>query len=174
MKELWRGTYLRAMQDGHWEYVDRHKGRFAAAILAITENAEIVLVEQFRIPIQSSLWELPAGLVGDEEEISNEGAQSAAERELWEETGYRARRWQHLGQVAVSPGMVSELTDIFLASGLSKDGPGGGTASEDIKVHLLPLSEVESWIETQRKNRRPIDMKLVAALGLLNASPPRL
>lgn len=171
MTELWRGTYLRAMKKGQWEYVDRHKGRYAAAIFAITDAAEVLLVEQYRTPVGMRLWELPAGLIGDDAHISDEDALEAAQRELFEETGYKARRWVHMGRVAVSPGMVTEMTDFYLASGLSLEGAGGGDDSEDITVHRLPLSEVEAFIEEQRTKGAAIDMKLVAALGLFNASP---
>lgn len=171
MTEIWRGTYLRVMKEDQWEYVDRHKGRYAAAVFAITEAGEVVMVEQYRTPVKMRLWELPAGLIGDNG--SDEEALEAAQRELWEETGYKARRWMHLGRVAISPGMVTEMTDFFLASGLEKQGAGGGDESEDITIHHLPLSGIEDWVEEQRTNGRPIDMKLLTALGLFNASPHR-
>jgi hypothetical protein len=62
---LARGDFLELRRDGHWEYVRRVRGRGAAFVLALTEADEIVLVEQYRVPLRARVIEPPAGIVGD-------------------------------------------------------------------------------------------------------------
>ena len=76
-----------------------------------------ILVEQYRVPLGARCLELPAGLVGDEEE--GEEVEAAAIRELEEETGYRAARMVDLGRFHASPGMSSEGFTLLRAEGLS-------------------------------------------------------
>src|SRR3546814_2799869 len=87
----WEGRYITVQQQGTWESVSRARGIHAAVILAIEEAADgrhVILVEQYRVPLKRHCLELPAGLVGDEG--AAEVNESAAQRELEEETGYRS------------------------------------------------------------------------------------
>ena len=59
------GKYLRLVKRGHWEFADRHTCKGAVAIVAVTDERRLLLVEQFRIPLMKNVLELPAGLVGD-------------------------------------------------------------------------------------------------------------
>ena len=105
---MWEGRFITARRRGRWEYVGRARGIHAAVILAVDEAADgrhVLLVDQFRVPLGRRCIELPAGLVGDEEE--GEEAMLAAARELEEETGYRPGRLENLGEYYSSPGMVS-------------------------------------------------------------------
>ncbi len=61
-----RGKYLALRREGHWEYAERPNARGAAFIVAVTEAQEIVLVEQYRMPLHARCIELPAGIIGDE------------------------------------------------------------------------------------------------------------
>ncbi len=99
---VWQGRFIQVHKQGRWEYVSRTRSVSAAVILAIDEG-RVVLVEQYRVPLGARCLELPAGLVGDEEE--GEAVESAAARELEEETGYRAGRMESLGSFFASPGM---------------------------------------------------------------------
>ena len=63
----WQGRFITAKTRGRWEYVSRARGIKAAVILAITPEDEVVLVEQFRIPLGKPCIELPAGLIGDDD-----------------------------------------------------------------------------------------------------------
>ena len=65
-KTVWKGRFLEAVVEEDWEYVRRPGGMGAAVILAVTEAQEIVLVEQYRVPLGVHCLELPAGLVGDD------------------------------------------------------------------------------------------------------------
>ena len=162
---MWEGRFITAVREGHWEYVRRSRGIRAAVILAETHEGEIILVEQDRIPIGRRCLELPAGLVGgdDENEIGN--VEEAAARELEEETGYRAAHMRPLGEYYSSPGMVAESFTLVRASGLTRVGEGGGVEGEDIVVHLVPRADVVSFIEQKRDEGVGIDVRLLLLLG---------
>jgi ADP-ribose pyrophosphatase len=159
---VWEGRFIAARRRGKWEYVSRTRGVSAAVILAIFEG-DVLLVEQFRAPLQAQCLELPAGLIGDEEE--GEEAEAAAARELEEETGFRARHLVDLGRFHASPGMSSEGFVLLRAEGLTKVGEGGGVEGEDILVHRVPLDRVESFIESKRSEGCAIDAKLLLLLA---------
>ncbi len=162
---VWAGKFITAKVKGKWEYVARSRGIRAAVILAIDETNHVLLVEQFRVPLGKACLELPAGLIGDDDSAPDEDATAAAARELEEETGYRAARMEVLGEFYSSPGMVSESFTLLRAYGLERVGPGGGTDSEDITVHRVPLSELSSFIESARQRGLGIDVRLLMLLG---------
>ncbi|KQN10180.1 NUDIX hydrolase [Sphingobium sp. Leaf26] len=163
---MWTGRFITARKRGKWEYVGRARGIHAAVILAIDEaddDCHVLLVDQYRVPLGRRCIELPAGLVGDEEE--GEDASIAAARELEEETGYRPARLQSLGQFYSSPGMVSESFTLFRAYGLVKTGEGGGVADEDIHVHRVPIAKLHEQIADWRAQGYAMDVKLLLLLG---------
>lgn len=160
----WEGKFITAKTRGRWEYVARSRGIRAAVILAV-DDGDVVLVEQFRVPLGKPCLELPAGLIGDDEGEDGEHALGAAERELEEETGYRAANWKILGEFYSSPGMVSESFTMLKATGLTKTGPGGGVNGENIIVHRVKLSELEDFIAQRRKAGSGIDVRLLMLLG---------
>ena len=162
---MWEGRFISAVREGHWEYVRRTRGISAAVILAETDDREIILVEQDRIPIGRRCLELPAGLVGDDDENEIGNVEEAAARELEEETGYRAAHMQPLGEYYSSPGMVAESFTLVRASGLTRVGEGGGVEGEDIVVHLVPRADVVSFIEQKRDEGVGIDVRLLLLLG---------
>lgn len=166
---VWEGKYLKVLKHGTWEYVSRTRGVSAAVILAIDEG-HVLLVEQYRVPMGQMCLELPAGLVGDEEE--GEEIHAAAIRELEEETGYRAERVIDLGRFHASPGMSSEGFTLLRAEGLTKVGEGGGVEGEDIKVHRVLLAEVPAFIQAKRREGVGMDSKLLLLLasGCLGAT----
>ncbi|WP_156679191.1 NUDIX hydrolase [Sphingomonas profundi] len=159
---MWQGRFIAARRKGRWEYVGRTRGIEAAVIVAV-DNDHILLVEQYRVPLGRRCLELPAGLVGDED--AGEALESAAARELEEETGYRPAAVRAAGKFASSPGMVSESFTLVVASGLTKVGDGGGVAGEDILVHRVPLAEIAGFIEAKRAEGLAMDVKLLLLLG---------
>jgi ADP-ribose pyrophosphatase len=158
----WEGKYLAVKTRGTWEYVSRTRNIKAAVILAIDEG-EVILVEQYRVPLGRFCIELPAGLIGDEEE--GEPVQAAATRELEEETGYRAARMTDLGHYHSSPGMVSEGFTLLRAEGLTRTGAGGGVEGEEIKVHRVPLDEIPAFVAAKRAEGCAIDVKMLLLLA---------
>ncbi|MDH3590240.1 MAG: NUDIX hydrolase [Planctomycetota bacterium] len=163
MKEfLGEGKYLRLVRRKNWEFVERHNLTGIVAVVGTTRKQELVLVEQYREPVQARVIELPAGLAGDTG--GAESFETAARRELEEETGYTATRLTELGAFPASPGAISEVVTFFRAKSLKKVGAGGGDASEDIVVHLVPVDEVDRWLKRKAKAGHLIDQKVWAGL----------
>ena len=92
--------------------VVRHPG--AVGVVAIDESNRVLMIRQYRHAVGRLLWELPAGL----RDVAGEPLLRAARRELLEETGYRAARWQVLVDYFSSPGIITERLRVFLARGL--------------------------------------------------------
>lgn len=159
---VWQGRFLAAKTRGKWEYVSRTRGIQAAVILAV-DAGHVLLVEQYRVPLGRNCLELPAGLIGDETE--GEAVETAAIRELEEETGYRAARMTDLGLFYSSPGMASEGFTLLKAEGLDKVGPGGGVEGEDIVVHRVALAEVPAFVAAKRAAGCAMDVKLLLLLA---------
>lgn len=159
---VWQGRFIIAKTRGKWEYVSRARGIKAAVILAI-DQGHVLLVEQYRVPLGANCLELPAGLVGDENE--DERVEEAAGRELEEETGYRAARIERIGEFHSSPGMVSESFYLVRALGLERIGDGGGTDGENISVHRVPLDGLADFIAAKRASGCAMDAKLLMLLG---------
>jgi ADP-ribose pyrophosphatase len=159
---VWEGKYIRVTKQGTWEYVSRTRNVTAAVIVAV-QDGEVILVEQYRVPLGQRCLELPAGLVGDEEQ--GEEIQTAAIRELEEETGYRAERMVDLGRFHASPGMSSEGFNLMRAEGLTRVGEGGGVPGEDIVVHHVKLDAVKDFIAERREAGCAIDVKLLLLLA---------
>jgi ADP-ribose pyrophosphatase len=158
----WQGKFIVAKQRGKWEYVGRTRGIRAAVIVAV-DDAHVLLVEQFRVPLGKPCLELPAGLVGDHD--SSESIETSAARELEEETGYRAERIAVIGEFASSPGMVSETFSLVRAIGLTKIGDGGGVPGENITVHRVKLDGIADFVAQKRTAGTMIDVKLLLLLG---------
>ena len=159
---LWEGKYLAAKRRGTWEYVSRTRNIGAAVILAVDEGA-VILVEQYRVPLGRACLELPAGLIGDE--IAGEPVETAAIRELEEETGYRAARMTDLGLFYSSPGMITEGFTLLRAEGLTRIGEGGGVEGEDIKVHRVPLAIIPAFVASKRAEGCAIDVRMLLLLA---------
>lgn len=159
---VWQGKFVTAKRKGRWEYVSRARGIKAAVILAV-EDGHVLLVEQYRVPLERSCIELPAGLIGDESE--GEDPLVAAGRELEEETGYRAGCLESLGEYYSSPGMVSESFTLVRASRLAKVGDGGGVGDEGITPHRVPLNGLQQFLDAKRAEGCGVDVRLLLLLG---------
>ena len=162
-----QGRHLRMVRSGSWEYVERVNVRGVAVLIPITDGGEIVLVEQYRIPVQAPMIELPAGLVGDEKEFRHEGLLEAANRELEEETGYQAGSLEVVAHSPSSGGMTSEVVSFVYARELRRVGLGGGVEGEDIKVHVVPVADVRRWLGEREKEGCLIDPKIFTGLYLI-------
>ncbi len=163
---LFETRWLSVHRLGHWDFVRRPHSDFCVGILAVTPAEEIVLVEQFRIPLQRRVIEIPAGLVGDEPEHRGESLAATAARELLEETGYRAGTMAPLIATPTSAGMTSEIIHLFQAGDLSREHAGGGVGGEDMIVHHVPLGGLREWLRAQQSAGKSIDFKIHAALWL--------
>lgn len=161
----WEGKFITAKTRGRWEYVGRARGIKAAAIIAIDDDGYVILVEQYRVPLGRICLEIPAGLIGDDESKAGEPAEDAAMRELEEETGYRADRMENLGEFYSSPGMVSESFSLMRAHGLTKVSEGGGTGSEDIRVHRVKLAELPQFVDAWRAKGHGVDVRIAMLMA---------
>ena len=158
----WTGQWVVAKRRGRWEYATRARSIRAAVILAV-DAGDVILVEQYRVPIARSCLEMPAGLIGDADE--DESAIDSGRRELEEETGYQAAQWEDLGEFWSSPGMITESFTLLKATGLTRVGDGGGTDHEDIVVHRVPIARMAEVIAEHRARGHAIDTKLLMLLA---------
>ena len=166
-KTLYQGHYLSLLEVDNWEFVSRSNASGVVVLLAVTGRDELVLVEQFRIPVGDSVIELPAGLVGDLAD-RDESVLLAAQRELLEETGFEAGNLEVLMSCPSSAGMSAEIITFVLATGLRKVAAGGGDSSENIRIHLIPLTQADQWLHSQQAAGKPLDPKIFSALYWLH------
>ena len=158
------GKYLRLVRAGNWEYAERCTVAGAVVIVAVTPGQKVLLTEQYRVPVDARVIELPAGLVGDLPEQADEEWAVAARRELLEETGYAARSMKKVAGGPISAGFGNELIEIFLATGLTKEHDGGGVDGEDIVVHEVPLATASAWLKRKARSGVLVDPKVYAGL----------
>lgn len=161
---LWSGKYIRIARRGTWEYVERVNANEAAIIIPVLIKDSVrymVLIEEWRIPLQGYNVGLPAGLLGDHGE---EEAVAGARRELVEETGYEPGRMRYVCSGPPSSGLSNEILHFFVADKLTKVSDEVGVDGEDITVHVVPLSEVEAWLNEKSKQGRFIDPKVYMGL----------
>jgi ADP-ribose pyrophosphatase len=161
---LYAGKFLTFKKKDQWEYIERGNASGIVAIMAITENRELLLVEQFRVPVNRRVIEIPAGLVGDLQGEQYESLAQAAKRELLEETGYEAQQLEYLTEGPSSAGLSTEVITFFRAHGLKKLSEGGGDGSENITVHAVPLERLTFWLDSKRLEGCLVDYKVYAAL----------
>ncbi len=168
---LFETRWLKVQRLGSWDFVRRPQADTCVGILAITPEQEILLVEQFRIPVQRRVIEIPAGIVGDEPEHLGESLAETAARELLEETGYRAGSITPLIATPTSAGLTAEIMHLFHATDLVREHAGGGVDAENIIVHRIDLSELRGWLRAREADGCLIDFKIHAALWLAGLAP---
>jgi ADP-ribose pyrophosphatase len=164
------GKFLSFVKLDGYEMVERKNCTGVVVILPITEQNELVLVEQYRLPVKKRCIELPAGLVNDIQGAAQESMQDAAKRELVEETGYEAREMRYMADWATSCGMTSEMVQVYQALGLTKVGAGGGDEQEDITVHVVPIKGIKNWFDQKTREGLLVDPKIYATLYLISQS----
>jgi len=118
----------------------QHPG--SAVVMPVDDRRRVLLVRQYRLPARQYLWELPAGKIDPGETVLQ-----AARRELGEETGYRAKKWQKLGEFYPSPGFLAEKMTIFLATDLT-EGKQSPMEDERIDTKWFTSREIDGLIES--------------------------
>jgi 8-oxo-dGTP pyrophosphatase MutT (NUDIX family) len=143
--------------DGREDEIDfvRHPG--AAAMVAVDDAGRVCLVRQYRHGIADFLWEIPAGKLD-----RGEAPEVCAARELSEEAGVTARRWNSLGLYIPAPGIFNEVIHIYLARDLEV-GASTPDSDEELELKWMPLDEAIGRVLKGEWN----DGK--TALGLLRA-----
>jgi ADP-ribose pyrophosphatase len=161
---VYDGKHIRLVRRNSWEYVSRKNLRGIVGIVAVTDTGRMLLVEQWRPPLMRHVIELPAGLAGDLAGHEGEDLETAARRELLEETGYEAVTMEELADGTVSAGITDEIITLFRATGLKKVSDADGDGSEQITLHEIEVGRVESWLNEERLGGKSVDLKVYAGL----------
>ncbi len=166
---LWAGKFLRTMlikytdhydsssavETRDWESVERVNCSGIVGIVPLTHNGEVILVRQFRPPVNGYVIELPAGLCD-----IGESPEDAAKRELIEETGYAAGSMRFLVKGPMSSGSSSEMLDVFVATDLTYVGIGRRDETENIEVIKVPDENLASALLQMQSDGNIIDLKI--------------
>jgi ADP-ribose pyrophosphatase len=141
--------------EGEWACV-RHPG--GAVAVPVTAEGQLVLLRQYRFAVQGRILEFPAGTIE-----AQETPEATIEREICEETGYRAHRWQKLGEVVLAPGYSDEIIYVFLAQDLERlAAPPPQDLDEDMETVLMSPAELEAAILAGE----PVDAKSISSFFL--------
>lgn len=172
---VWEGRYLRCLRIIYrdsggvlrrWEAVERVNCDGIVAIVPITDGGEVILIKQFRPPVNNYVIEFPAGL-----NDRGERAEDAASRELLEETGYEAREMIFLAKGPLSSGSSREILTVFLAKGLDFKGIGQRDETEDIEIMKIPVGAIYERLYRLAKDGNFIDLKI---FGLIEMAKRRI
>ena len=129
-------------------------------VILAEHDGKTILIEQSRVPLGGRIClELPAGLVGDEDD---KNVEETAVKELEEETGFTATRIERLGEYFSSPGMVAEGFELVRAHGVR---PCGKRVEEGIHVHLVERERIPQFVAERRAAGVAIDVKLLLLLA---------
>lgn len=145
-----------------WESVERAGNSNIVMLFPVTKEKEVVLVKQYRFPVEREVIELPAGIL----DRPGESLIDTAQRELREETGYRAGALQHFLTGVFDSGVVGDIANVFFAADCVKVGEPQPEASEQIEVITVPLSLIIDFV-TNPPDGIPVDIKIPAIYAIL-------
>ena len=145
-EQVFEGRFLKVQRDTvslpdggqAWREFIRHPG--AVAVLALAEDGRLVMERQYRYPVRQTMIEFPAGKLD-----AGEGGLACAQRELLEETGYRARRWAKAGVMHPVIGYATEVIEVWFADELSL-GDRQLDEGEFLDVFTATQQELEDWM----------------------------
>ena len=181
-KTVWEGRFLRSIITKYidsfglvreWESFERINCKGIVAIVPVTDDKEVLLIRQFRPPVNGYVIEFPAGL-----NDKGDTLEEAARRELLEETGYSAKEIIYLTEGSMSSGASGEILTVFLAKGLALNplnqvqgqGQGQGIGerdeTEDIEVLKVPINELDYKLSALRSEGNYIDLKIYGLMEL--------
>lgn len=180
-KTLWQGRFLRAVLIDYtndeavkgtkggvcrqWEAFERVGCSGVVGIVPLTREGEVVLIRQFRPPINAHVIELPAGLCD-----IGEFPEEAAKRELIEETGYSAGHLRFLTDGPLSSGASAEILLVYLATGLDYVGIDGRDETEEIEVLKVPIERLAETLRSFRASGDYVDLKVYGLIELALAA----
>ena len=166
IETLHSGRFLHLRRRDGWEYAERANPQGAVVIIALTPEDCVLMVEQFRVPIQSRTLEFPAGLIGDLSDSADESWEESARRELLEETGWEATGMDDIMAGPTSAGMTNEFMRFARASGLKRIN-AGADPGENIIVHEVPRGEVAAFVAAAMQRGFAVDPKVYAGIYFL-------
>ena len=132
-----------------------------AVVVPVKDDGKIILVKQFRYPLQKTLIELPAGKLDKDEDPL-----VCATRELEEETGYKAEEIKKLGKIYTAPGYCTEILHIYSAKGLTAGNHNREEGELEMEILELSLNEIETMIS----NGEITDAKTIVGIFYLKTS----
>lgn len=169
-KILYEGTFLKLLRATYtdsrgfpreWEFIERVNCKGIVAIVPVTDTHEVLLIRQFRPPLNRHVIEFPAG-INDKGETMAE----AARRELREETGYQAGRMIFLTEGPLSSGASGEVLSVYLAMNLEFKGIIERDETEDIEVIKIPIDILPERLSAFRSQGDFVDLKILGLLEL--------
>ena len=119
--------------------VIEHSG--GVCVLPLTDSDEVIMVKQFRYPYETALLEIPAGKLE-----AGENPLECGKRELLEETGCTAARFEYLGKLYPTPAYCTEVIHMYLARGLCEEGENNPDEDEFLDVVKIPFDKVIDMI----------------------------
>lgn len=172
-KLLWQGKFLRVVgkkfynkngTEGLWECVEMNNSQDIVMIFAATKEKEVVLVKQFRFPIEKYIVELPAGLL----DKAGENPKQAVQRELLEETGFKAEKLISVAKGYFNPGITNNKIITYFAPRATFAGFDNVSSddSEEIEVIKVPLKKLVNFCLRKHKDFE-IDLKILNTLKIL-------
>jgi ADP-ribose pyrophosphatase len=159
--------------DGHagtWTYVERTGGQKAVVIVPITrESGSLVFIEQYRVPLETTVVEFPAGLVDPGEDL-----EVAAHRELKEETGFEGEILEVGPPVSTTAGLSTEAVHmVFMRVGERPAAESTPESSERITVRVVAPADLGRLLEEYRRREFVLDAKLYMYLKERSRAPAR-
>jgi len=169
-KVRWKGKFMSAVEiryrdakgiERTWEAIERVNIGGIVVMVAVTPANTVLLERQFRPPLGRDVLELPAGLVDP-----GEAMESAARRELIEETGWSARELRFLVEGPMSTGASAEIIRTYLCTGLEHVGKTGGDDNEIIEVIEVPIRRVNEYLVNAQAGGVLVDLKVFGLVEL--------
>lgn len=160
--KLLTATYCDASgRQREWEFIRRINCDGIVAIVPVTDAHHVLLIRQFRPPLNRYVIEFPAGL-----NDKGDTLEEAARRELLEETGYSARDMVLLTEGPLSSGASGEILTVFLAQNLEFTGGKNRDETEDIEVMKIPIDTLDDRLSHFQANGDLVDLKIYGLLEL--------
>lgn len=144
-----------------WEAVERVNCDGIVAIVPVTDKGEMILIRQYRPPLDNYVVEFPAGLNDRGERL-----EEAAARELLEETGYEAKELIFLAKGPLSSGSSREILTVYLAKRLAFKGIGQRDETEDIEVLKIHVERIDETLSRLEQEGNLIDLKIYGFVEL--------
>jgi 8-oxo-dGTP pyrophosphatase MutT (NUDIX family) len=182
-RTLWEGKFIKTTLITYkdrkgglreWEAVSRVKHNDVVVIIPITRSHELVLIRQFRPSLDSYVIELPAGLVGPEEDLI-----SAGRRELIEETAHTSDSLSLLEEGVMSTGINTEKWRVLVAQNAEEVSPEilhvhSPDENEDIEVMKVPLENLYQVLEDYGRTGSEVDLRIFGLIELAKRKLPLL